>query len=338
MSHELEQHEGLTAFVSGRGLSGWHLLGQVLKGSLSAAQALEQAYLNGWCVRKVPALVTLEQIGEDGVTSETVEVADQYAVVRDNPFTHRAEVIGRPGAIVGRVYEPFQNEQAVDFLAAVTDEYSDAQFETAGSIRHGSQVFVTMLLKNFMVGGVDAHNMYLAYLLNHGTGSNVCFPTNTRLQCANTVDYGLANARYTFRHSANIDTKHQQARDALRLAFNYQAKFEAEAEALLAVPCELDEFRKVCREIWPTPQTDEPEITKRRHAEREGVLRQLFLFADTQDGIRLTRWGAFNAIVEYLDHVAPAKGKTAAAKAEARALRTIDGIDTKKQAFDLLKV
>lgn len=346
MAHELEQDtaSGRTAMVSAHNINPWHRLGTVLPGGLSADQALEHALLRGWDVRKVPALTTLhheEVLTVDGVTparDEVVEVPGQFAVVRTNPFTHQPEVLGEPGGIVGSIYTPFQNEQAVEFLAAITDEFSDAEFETAGSMRKGTQVFVTMKLKNFMIGGVDAHNMYLVYLLNHATGANLAFPTNIRVVCANTADWAVASAKYTFRHSASIEARHQAARDALKMSFNYNAIFEAEAEKMVQEKLDLDEFRKVCNELWPQPEEDAPDRTKKSHADRSGVLKNLFLFAETQADVRLTKWGGFNAIVEYLDHMAPSRGTTEQAKADARALRTIDGTPLKQAAFELLKV
>jgi hypothetical protein len=46
----------------------------------------------------------------------------------------------------------------------------------------------------------------------------------------------------------------------------------------------------------------------------------------------------YQAVTEYLDHAAPARGKTAGDKATNRALRSIDGsvVDTKERAFALL--
>ena len=337
MAHELEQfNDGSTAFVSGNNIDPWHRLGTVLPTGLTADQALELAYLRDWDVRKVQALTTLEQITADGVTTDIAAVPGQFAIVRTNPFTKKAEPLGTTGGVVGTKYQPFQNEQAVEFLAAVTNEYSDAEFETAGSIRGGTQVFVSMKLTNFMIGGVDAHNMYLVYLLNHATGANQAFPTTIRVVCANTADWAVQSARYTFRHSASIEARHQEARDALKMSFNYNAMFQAAAESMLKQAMDLDEFRKVCDGVWPQPDAEAADLARKRWDERRSQLRQLFVFADTQENIRFTKWGAFNAIVEYQDHVASSRGNSAAEKAEVRALRTIDGSPVKEKAFALL--
>lgn len=336
MAHELEiAEDGRVAAVFGSNQDAWHRLGTVLPGGLSADQVLDIAYLRGWDVRKVQAQTTIEQLSEDGVTTEIVDIPGQFAVVRNNPFTKRAEPFP---ATVGVVHTPFQNEQALDFMGAVTDQYSDGEWETAGSIRGGSQVFMSMKLKDFVINGADALNLYLIYLLNHTTGANQCFPSHIRPVCANTVDAAQGSAKFIFRHSASVETRHQEARDALRLAFGYSENLTAEFEKMAAESCDLSQFQKVCEEIWPSVAAEAPEVAKKRMADRNYQLKQLFLFADTQEDIRGTRYGAYNAIVEYMDHVAPSRGKSTAEKVEARALRTLDGTPVKQQAFALLKV
>ncbi len=357
MAHELEidATTGRTAFVSGRNLDPWHRLGQILPGGLSADQVLDEANLRGWDVRKIQNYVTLEQVSLDGVTKELVPVPGQFTIVRNNPFTKQAEVLGArtetvikdgkeevrvlsPGASVGTKHTVFQNEQAVDFMAAVTDTYSDAEFETAGSIRLGAQVFVSMLLKGFTIGGVDALNLYLIYLINMTTGANKCFASHVRPVCKNTVDAAQDAAMYTFRHTASVDERHQQARDALKLSFGYSVNFQAEAEAMMAEKIGLDGFQRVVEKIWPAVAEEAADAAKKAMTQRNYQLKQLFLFSDTQEDIRGTHWAAYNAIVEYMDHQAPSGGVGAAQKADARALRTIGGVKEKEKAFQLLKV
>lgn len=357
MAHELEidENTGRATFVSGRNLDAWHRLGQVLPDGLTADQVLDEAHLRGWNIRKVQNFVLLDQLLATGVTSELVEVPGQFTVVRDNPFTHKAEALGAktetvtaggketvrvitPGASVGTKYNPFQIEEAVDFMAAVTDTYSDAEYETAGSIRGGSQVFVSMLLKGFLIGGVDALNLYLIYLLNNTTGANKCFASHVRPVCANTVDAAESSAMFTFRHTASLDQRHQEARDALRLSFGYSETFQAEADKMIAEKIELDGFQKVTDKIWAPVAEEATDTAKKAMVQRNYQLKQLFLFSDTQEEIRGTRWAAYNAIVEYMDHQAPSGGVTPQEKADARAMRTIGGVKEKEMAFALLKV
>lgn len=372
MPHELEQDEqGRTAFVSGRNVVAWHRLGTVLPDGLTAEQAMQQAYLKDWDIAKTQCYVYLEQLTDEGVVTELVKAPGLFTPTRTNPFSKRREVLGadvrktqvptedggtvteekvlRPAAGQGPKYTPVQNEQGVALLTEITDTYGEAEFETAGSIRGGSQVFVTMRLKGFQVGGRDGHNLYLVYLFNHLTGANICFATHIRVVCANTVDAALSSARFVFRHTASVQVRHQEAREALQLTFDYSDRFQAAAEQLIQEEHDLGEFQKLCQEIWPkpVPEDDSAEAVKRLERrmkgwnERNVQLKQLFLFSETQAPTKTaagetTKWTAYNALVEYMDHHANAAGRTETERAEARALRTIDGIDLKERAYSLL--
>jgi hypothetical protein len=92
---------------------------------------------------------------EEGVTSLDVP---GYATVRTNPFTHRPEALG----VVGSGYLPLQNEEHAEFLNLLADQ-SGAIFDTAGSLRGGRQVFVTMRLpESLKVGGTDRVDLNIA--------------------------------------------------------------------------------------------------------------------------------------------------------------------------------
>ena len=59
--------------------------------------------------------------------------------------------------------------------------------------------------------------------------------------------------------------------------------------------------------------------------------------ADTNANIRGTRWAAYQAVTEYLDHTAPIAAKTDQADARAERALTSTTIEaTKIRAFDLL--
>jgi hypothetical protein len=137
MAHQIE------SFVTAN-VPAWHQLGTVLPGAFTAQEAMTYGHLGGWNVRKSPLIV-----------AETGEAApDAFATVRDNPLTPgKVDVLG----IVGSQYHPVQNEELCDLLDTLVDE-SGSRFDTAGSIREGKQVFVTMRLPGHMlIGGVDAH-------------------------------------------------------------------------------------------------------------------------------------------------------------------------------------
>lgn len=342
MSHELEQFtNGRTAFVAGGNQDPWHRLGTVLPGGLTAEQVMTEGHLGGWSVRKQPIYTTL--MDADGVTQ--TEVAGKYVMVRTHPFTGAEEIIGKDEApgVVGESYTPYQNESLTEYLQTLTDE-SGAMFDTAGSMRGGADVFVTMKMpKGMLIGGVDPVDLNIAILNNHtGNRAITGLVTPVRIVCANTQAAALNNAKASFkiRHTTNAGARVEEARQALGLTWAYMAEFEAEAERMINESMTIDAFKKVCDEIWTPIDAEVTGRSKTIADNRKGELDKLFLYAPTNESIRYTRWAAYQTVTEYLDHVAPVNGKTAAAKAINRAVRSVDGnvVDVKQKAFALLKV
>jgi phage/plasmid-like protein (TIGR03299 family) len=199
------------------------------------------------------------------------------------------------------------------------------------------------LPKPMLVGGVDELDVNIAILNNHtGARAITGLITPTRICCANTQRAALRNARSSFkiRHTDSAGDRVQQAREQLGLTWKYVAEFEVEAERMIQERLTIDEFRKVCEEIWPTLSDSATDRSKTIAANRSTALTELFVDADTNANIRGTRWAGYQAVTEYLDHVAPVHGKTAGDKAINRALRSIDGsvVETKEKAFALLSV
>lgn len=329
MAHELETFsDGVTAFASAR-LDAWHQLGQVTDECMSAEEIMTKARLGGWGVRKIPMQGT--EITEGGVS--TIECPDKWMTVRTNPVTGATEYLG----VVGEEYTTVQNEQVAEVLDRLVDESGGAHFETAGSLRGGKSVFVTMKLPGTMkVAGVDNLDLYLAATTSHdGTQALRVDATPVRIVCANTQRAALARSRshYTFRHTSSVHSQISQAREAMGLMWTYLDDFQAAAERMINESLTLGEFEKITAQLWPLAD-DASDVTKNNHKKRNTMLRYLIRDADTQAAIKGTRWAGYQAIVEYLDHCAPAKNQLV------RATRAVSGPvnDIKSRAFSLLTV
>lgn len=328
MAHELETlANGRTAFASAR-LSGWHRLGTVTDSCMTAQEVMAKAWLGGWEVRKI-AIQGIE-ITDKGVTK--VDCPDKYMTVRTNPVTGATEYLG----VVGEDYSVVQNEQVAETLNLLVDE-SGAHFETAGSMRKGRNVFVTMKLPTAMeIAGVDRLDLYLAATTSHdGTASLRLDATPVRIECANTqrLAYERSRGSYTFRHTSNVTSKIAEARQALGLMWKAFDEFETEAEKMINEALTMGEFEKIVAQLWPVAD-DASDAAKNNAKQRGSTLRYLIRDADTQKAIKGTRWAGYQAITEYLDHFAPAKTDTIRAT---RAL-TGAGADIKARAFELLAV
>jgi phage/plasmid-like protein (TIGR03299 family) len=329
MAHELEQlANGQTAFVSAR-VSAWHRLGTITEATMSADEIMTKAFLGGWKVRKIP-VVGLDVV--DGV-EQRIACDDKVMTVRRNIVTGAVEYLG----IVGEDYGVVQNEQCAEILDRLVDQIGGAHFETAGSLRRGRSVFVTMKLPGTMrIAGVDDLDLYLCATTSHdGTASLRVDATPVRIVCANTQRAAFDRSRgsYQFRHTSNVNSQIAQAREAIGLTWKYMEAFQTAAERMINAALPAVEFDRVIGTLWPLPD-DAGERTRANHKQRAATLRYLIRDADTQAAIRGTRWGGYQAITEYLDHFQPAKD------AAARANRAVagDAPELKVRAFDLLKV
>lgn len=339
MAHQLETWaDGSASFASAR-LHAWHRLGTVLPDRFDAAQAMNHAKLGGWRVRKEALQTTV--LTADGVS--TLDVPEQFATVRTNPVTGRPDVLG----VVGRGYTPIQNEEHAALLDALVDE-SGAHFETAGSLRGGRQVFLTMKLPTTMqIGGVDPVDLYLVACNSHdGTSAFRLLVSPIRVVCANTQAIAIRRAQSSFsiRHTSGASGQIEQARQALGLTFKYAETFQAQADAMIAQAMTDRQFRELIDAVWHVDDKADTSAkagpSKRSQtiaANRRGALVDLWRSSPTAEAIRGTAWGAYQAITEYTDHFAPIgeKRNPGAARAE-RAITSANVAAVKTRAFDLL--
>lgn len=328
MSHDIETFDdGTAAFFTAR-QDAWHQLGTVTTGCLTAEDVMSVAYLGGWNVRLLP--LTASEITADGVS--TLEVPRHFATVRTHPRTSKPDVL----AVVGNDYRVVQNEQHCELLNLLVDE-AGAHFETAGSLRNGREVFVTMKLPNTMrLAEADDIELYLAAMSSHdGSKPWRVIVTPTRIVCANTQRMALRTARasYTIKHTAGARSKIAQARTALGIVWNYCDAFEKAAEQLIQQTLTDGEFHAIIDQLWPYDPDAEGKRAQGNRQRRTSTLHHLFTDADTNHGIRGTRWAGLQAITEYLDHHAPAQ----TAEARAHRVLTSQALAAKKQtAYELL--
>ncbi len=318
MAHHIETHGRQAAALFAR-TDPWHRLGTTVAGEAFTAQdAMTLGHLGGWNVRKVP--LTAAEIGADGVT--TLDVPG-YATVRTNPFTGTPEALG----VVGSGYTPLQNEEHADFLNTLAD-VSGATFDTAGSLRGGRQVFVTMRLpEHLSIGGTDRVDLNIAALNSHdGTSAFRVLVTPVRVVCANTQAAALRDhaSSWSIRHTRNAKAAVQVARESLGLTFAYVEAFQAQADRLIDTATSDAQFYALVGDLFGTPDHDAPARTRRAHAQRRQALAHLWHQADTQDGIRGTAWGAYQAVTEYVDHYAPVRDRRDPGTARAVRLLTTD--------------
>lgn len=356
MAHELEKlADGSTAFAAAR-TPGWHRLGTVAPGPMTAQEVLDLAHLSNWNIRKslgIAAVVPGEKCNEcrrkvgakhtqkcpvpaesgrpsdDLVvtkedTAELLDVPGWYSTYRTVPITGELQPLG----IVSGEYPIIQPEQFAAFMQNIVDT-SGAVFDTGGSLRDGRDIFLTMELpKSVTIGGVDEIGLYLAGFNNYsGQGKLKVITTPVRVVCANTERAALRNFRseYTFRHSSGMAGRMQEAREALRINFEWTEVFKAEAESMINTKMSTDTFGDLIKAVWPEKFSKPLDDWKKPEHDHWDSLSALFKSADTQENIRGTVWAGYNSITEYLDWEVPVPGVGPEDAATARANRAFVG-------------
>lgn len=330
MAHEIETHGNRAAAVFAR-KDAWHKLGTTLTDVFTAEEAMRVGRLGGWNVRKTP--LTTVDLHADGVS--TFEVPGHFATVRTNPFTGASEPLG----VVGEGYRPIQNEDHCEILNRLVDD-SGAIFDTAGSLRGGRQVFVSLRLPETMrIAGTDEIDVNIVALNSHdGTSAFRLLVTPVRVVCANTQAAALANhsASISIRHTASATARVAAARDALGLTFAYVQAFQAEAEAMIQQAMTDAQFHALTVEVFGTPQRDAGPRTLIAHRDRQRTLMSLWGDAATQAAIRHTAWAGYQAVAEYVDHYSPVWTRQDKVTARAaRVLTTTEPAGIKTRAWQL---
>jgi phage/plasmid-like protein (TIGR03299 family) len=282
MSHEVE------TMFSGNRETPWHGLGNVVDGVLTAEEAIEAAGLN-WTVsmRDVFRRKTLHNpFGDDLETFSKIE--DRFELTRDSD--------DKPYAILSGMYKPFQNRQAFSFMDSLVASGA-AKYETAGSLKGGRVVFITMATPDWItLPGGDKIKTYLLLRTTHdGTGRIQVYVVTVRVVCNNTLTIAIGGAKHKWgvTHTSDVSAKVEQAQQALGLTIDYDKAFAVEAEQLMDVRVTDDQIVKFLKE----------EIEERP---RRDVLIEKILFnvknSPTVAGYEGTGWGVFNGVTEHLEH------------------------------------
>jgi phage/plasmid-like protein (TIGR03299 family) len=294
MAHALEEMNGEVAFAL-RGAPAWHNLANVLFDKdehINTQTMLDSAKLSNWNVR-------LEEIeNPEGYRSHK----SAHRVLRTNPFDSGTDILG----VVGERYQVVQNEGLFEFGDNLLD--GGASWESAGSIKHGTVVFGSLVIpKEFTLDEKGANDKTITYLLVHtshdGSVALQASITPVRVVCQNTLNLALGSVKQSFkiRHTSSIDGKIAVAREALGLTFKYMDDFEAEAKALFETSVSDKKFNDIITTIYPKPEEGNKKgLTVWEN--RIDILNDLYFKSPTQENIKGNAWGVFNALTERMDY------------------------------------
>lgn len=241
---------------------------------------------------------------------------------------------GAPGPLhgkdirtVNKTYEPVQNSEPWDILDAVLqDEAINAdlalQYETGGVTDGGAQCYVTAKMnKPFVIDGDDsAVYPYVFGTWRHDAQGGITFGgASTRIVCSNTAGMARgeaerANRMFSVKHTKNVRERLNDIKMALLGIYAEHNEFHALAQELAQIELTEEQRKEAIETFIPMPAsllTVEGEASVRQvnniDRARASVM-SAFNSRTIPEAHRLTGWGVYNAMTQYLDHGRPTRG------------------------------
>lgn len=328
----------------------WHSMGRVVNQEMTDEQLEEYA---GWKYEVVKdPLFSLEQrTGGNGV------VVNQHEQVAGWKLLRRSDT----GAVFGCVsdaFRPFQNREMIQLMRRISGG-TELVWETAGALgARGQTVWCQARLPALQIAlGNDKTEMYMLLANGHGNQRALTAkPTPVRTICANTMasamvgkrerirntegrDYSVPalNIGYSINHTRGLD----EAVNAIAAAYSRcvesaqetKKQFDRLASVKLTASEAADYWEQVFKLEAASDETDRSKtMRENREVERRRQL-DLIWASGTNKGLDTedTLFTAYQAAIEYVDHVAPARSDAT------RFTRSQfgEGVGVKQQAWEL---
>ncbi len=278
----------------------------------SASEAARQAGLD-WNVMlaDMQAYVKNEVNPYETVT-DYYEVPKKQAVIKLGKDNDN-KVIG----VVGEKYKVVQNMEVFSALDSLVDS-GQARYTAAGEYNNGANIWMIMELP---VGVNVANDPHAAFLLVQSSHDGSCAvrirPIIERLFCANQINRLITGKKtndytYVMKHTTNSKLSPSEIGNIIQLSYDSIQQYESIANTLITRGVTHSQAREFFKRVWPLPSTVEG---KPYHMLTQGERRQqtiaitardrafdIYSESPTQENIRGTAFGMWQAVVEYADH------------------------------------
>ena len=280
----------------------------------SAVEVAKQAGLD-WEVMSVPIQGYVHnQVSEQETVTDYYEVPNKQGILKlgkDNDNT----IIG----VVGDKYKIVQNMEVFGALDALVDS-GDARYSAAGEYNGGASVWMLMELPTGVTVAGDPHAAYLLAKTSHdGSSSVIIRPIIERIWCANQIGKLLTNKvkkplMYTMKHTTNAMLSVSDIRAITTLTYTAIEEYELTAIELIKRKVDKEKAMRIFKSVWALPPMIEntPAQFLTRGEQRSQTIAwaardtawNIYDKSPTQENIRGTAFGVWQAVIEYADYYA----------------------------------
>lgn len=318
MAHGIGQHD---VTVYGSNKPAWHGLGTVFAGLLSPMRAHAEG-------------VGLADVETEAVIINHRHFPEYKALVG---VTQRGDRI--PLSIVGADYGVLKDRRVFEVLERVYQ--GQAVVETAGTLRDGKRLWVLVKRSAFTVTAGDQVETFDLWVNRHdGSGCFELHRTNVRVVCQNTWNMAIGKGRnrvFGVRHTVNVEAGVTQAVNLLQTLQTHEVEEQRKAIAMAKQDMGRSEAGEFFKLLMGVPDKALADIPTKTLTSLD-TLATLFTRGAGNTG--RTRWDAFNAVTEFVDHSRTVRVTEGRSRAEVRFESTLmgSGDEVKARAFDLLTV
>ena len=280
----------------------------------SAVEVAKQAGLD-WEVMSVP----IQGYVHTPVSSQET-VTDYYEVPKKQGILklgkdNENSIIG----VVGDKYKIVQNMEVFGALDTLVDS-GDARYSAAGEYNGGGSVWMLMELPTGVTVAGDPHAAFLLAKTSHdGSSSVIIRPIVERIFCANQIGKLITGKAkkplmYKMKHTTNAVLSVSDIRAITTLTYDSILEYESTAAALLNYKMDKDKVMSIFKRVWALPTTVEntPAQFLTRGEQRQQTIAwaardtawNIYNASPTQENIKGTAFGAWQAVVEYADYYA----------------------------------
>ena len=306
----------------------------------SASEAARQAGLD-WTVELSDMFVERKTI-----VSPFESITDRLDVPKRQAVIKRTEDSESVIGVVGDKYKIVQNMEVFSALDSLVDS-GDARYTAAGEYNNGANIWMVMELPTGVQVANDPHAAYLLVQSSHDGSCAVRIrPIIERLYCANQINRiikGKHKNAYTYvmKHTTNSELSVSDIRNITQLTYDSIQEYETVAGTLLQRKVDERQVQSIFKRVWALPSEIEEAPD---HLLSQGQRRQrtialngrdsawnIYSQSPTQENIRGTAFGVWQAVIEHADHYG-------AGGADRRAVATISGRNDriKDKALDLV--
>jgi len=313
----------------------WHKAGVAVEAT-SASEVASQAGLD-WSVSLHDIEANYQIPGNESVTRIPVE--NKKAVIKTTPMGETSAI-----GVVGNRYKVFQNAEIFGALDNLIDS-SGMRYAAAGEYDGGGKVWMLMETPMEMTIANDPHAAFLLAKTSHdGSSSVIIRPIIERLFCMNQINKiykGKNKYTYQLSHTTNAKLSISEISNIIQLSYDMANDYTQLADMLLTKEASHEHAKNYFKRVFPLPtkieevkydllSTGEKKQYTRAIQARETAF-NIYAASPTQENIRNTQFGMWQAVIEWADY--NAKGKNLA-------LRAISGSsdNIKTRALELLGV